>query len=273
MTQSGAPRLHRHDCAAIIEDKSGGFSVTMRRILFAIASLFLLPTALLAQGWGSIDLSIPMSNTGFILSQQIVTMTAPKAPFDGDKSDDAVPQSKRPVPRATGSSSLAVPVATSNSAAKLAMHYPVARRDDAERLFKQLLAAHGRLMQQFGVPQNDMASAVATFIAGSHAAYHDQLIEEAAFVALVDQMRVSLADNPALASATSAERRDAYEQLVILGMMTATTQMALSQNPDPGELQALRANMREAGRTYLRGYVGVDPDAIELGPRGMTLAR
>jgi hypothetical protein len=243
----------------------------MRRIFLVISSLVLLPTALLAQGWGSIDLSIPMANTGFILSQQIVTMTAPEANSDGDESDDSVSQPSPPVPSPTGGSPLAVPAATSNSAAKLAMHYPVAQRADAERLFKQLLDGHGRLMQQFGVPQNDMASAVATFIAGSHAAYHDQLIEEAAFVALVKQMRASLKDNAALASATPAERRDAYEQLVILGMMTATTQMALSQSPDRGDLQALRANMRAAGRGYLRGYIGVDPDASELGPKGMTL--
>lgn len=243
----------------------------MRRILFAISSLVLLPTALLAQAWGSIDLSLPMANSGFILSQQIVTMTAPKVTSDRGDSDKSVPPPKRPIPGATGGSALAVPAATSNSAAKLAMHYPVAQRAEAERLFKQLLAAHGRLMEQFGVPQNDMASAVATFIAGSHAAYHDQLIEEATFVALVQQTRTSLEDNSALASARPAERRDAYEQLVILGMMTATTQMALNQNPGRGDIQALRANMRAAGREYLRGYFGVDPDAIGLGPTGMTL--
>jgi hypothetical protein len=135
-----------------------------------------------------------------------------------------------------------------------------------------LLSGHGKLMQQCGIPKNDMAGAVAAFIAGSHSAYNDSDITEADFKALVEQMRGTLATNSAFAEASAADRRDAFEQLAILGVMAATMQMALKNNPQLPNADLIRASMRKSGGEYLRGYLGVSPDKVKLGPNGLSIA-
>lgn len=234
-------------------------------LLFVFA---LLPSPIAAQYWGSIDMSLPISNSQFILSQQIVTMSTPSlrdpdSVWTGRDEDESV--DKAP--------SLLVPTAPVNGGAKLASSYPPAQRQEAKRLFAELLAGHGKLMQQFGIARNDMAGAVAAFIAGSHAAYHDRDIDESDFQALVAQMRRTLAANPAFGAASPAERRNAFEQLAILGMMAATVQTALKENPQHPDADRIRANMRKSGGDYLRGFLSVSPDKVTLGPKGLSLAR
>lgn len=235
----------------------------MRRFLISTSFLLAVPAALYAQAWGSIDMSIPMANTGFILSQQIVTMTTP------DLQTTSEPEPAAPVDYRAMMVTRVDP-ARSLAPATLAQHYPAEKRKEAEKVFRQMLTTHRSVMQRFGVADNDLSGAVAAFIAGNYMAYNNADFADASFGPLVLQMRGSLANNAALAAATPAERQAAFEQLAILGMMSATTQIALKAEPGHVDAAVVEAKMRAAGERNLRQFLGVDPAQVRLTPTGIT---
>jgi hypothetical protein len=240
-----------------------------QRSIANLSALFLsltTPSAVYAQAWGSIDMSLPMANTGFILNQQIVTMSAPK-PSTNSTSEDVASSPT------SAASALLVPrvsLAESLTPAKLAENYPPNVRSQAERVFRDLLGKHSQLVSRFGIADNDMAGAIAVFIAGSYMAYHNTDFPDANFKPLVMQMRRTLANNPDFVKASPAAKRDAFEQLAILGMMSAATQLALQQSPATPNRAKIEANMREAGRGYLAKFLQVDPSRVQITSQGLS---
>lgn len=151
---------------------------------------------------------------------------------------------------------------------KLAAGYPAAQRAQAEALFMQTLEGYHRIESKFGLRRNDMAGAVAAFIAGNYVAYHDEPFPDANFGTLVRQMRDRMAGVEALRKASDAERQEMYEQLAILGTYMALTREALQKSPDPN----LKAGMKRSARTYLEQFLRIDPDRMRIGPEGLTVS-
>jgi hypothetical protein len=155
----------------------------------------------------------------------------------------------------------------STQARVLAAHYPPAQRAEAEKTFNTLLQGYGRIEQQFGVPRHDLAGAVAAFFAGSVMAYRNADFPDPYFKPLVAQMRTLLASNPGFVQASDAERQQMYEQMAIVGMFMATTQMALKQRPDP----VVAAQLRAVGQGYLEKFLQTDAERVRLTPQGLAL--
>ncbi len=240
----------------------------LRRFTIWTSLLLATPAGSYAQGWGAIDLSIPMANTSYIIGQQIVTMTAPHPKYapdeqTADDQDQADPVAEQAIMVAR------VDPARALAPTVLAQNYPAGKREQAEHVFRDMLAAHGSVMARFGLADNDLSGAVAAFVAGSYMAYHNVDFPDAYFEPLVTQMRETLENNTVLPSSTPAERRDAFEQLAILGMMSATTQMALKAEPGQAAAARIEANMRAAGERNLRQFLGVDPARVRLGANGV----
>jgi hypothetical protein len=63
------------------------------------------------------------------------------------------------------------------------------------------------------------------------------------------------------------ELRRSDEQLAIIGMFMATTQMGLKARPDA----ALAKSSRDAARGYLQQFLKGDVDRLALTPDGLTL--
>ncbi|MFN4191645.1 MAG: DUF6683 family protein [Tabrizicola sp.] len=154
------------------------------------------------------------------------------------------------------------------AAGMLAAHYPANRRGEAEAVFVELLSRYHQVEQQFGIPVGDLGGALAAFVAGNWMALNDKGFPDALFPPLVDQMRALLSAQPGLAEAPEADLRDMYHQLVIVGMLMASTQMGLQRAPDP----ATASRMHEAAGEYLRQMFKTDPDLLQLGPNGLDLA-
>lgn len=151
--------------------------------------------------------------------------------------------------------------------ARLAAHYPSAARDQAERLFNELLAGYGQVEQQYRIPKRDLAGAVASYIYGSYVAYRQVDLPDEYFEAVVRQMRQVLSARSELAQASPAERQESYEQFAILGMFMATTHLALKQTPQP----AAAANLRQAAKSHLEAFLKVDVDRIEITRQGLVI--
>lgn len=155
----------------------------------------------------------------------------------------------------------------SGQAKALAANYPEAGRADAEKAFSAMLQGYAKIEQQFGVPRHDLAGAVAAFFAGSYMAYRNTDFPDEHFKPLVDQMRQVLASNAGFAAASNADRQQMYEQMAIIGMFMATTQMALKAQPDP----QIAAKLRSVGQGYLEQFLKTDAARVEITPQGMVI--
>jgi hypothetical protein len=149
----------------------------------------------------------------------------------------------------------------------MAAHFPPSKRADVQRVYGDMLRQHPQLMKQLGVPSNDVACAVATFLAGSYMAFHEIDFPDQFFKPLYEQMRSTIASDRRFAEAGLAERRELYEELVIIGTYLAVTHEALRQRPDP----KISADMKAAAKDYLQQFLKVDANRVRLGEQGMTL--
>jgi hypothetical protein len=86
----------------------------------------------------------------------------------------------------------------------LAKGYPAEKQADVEKVFNLLLNAHRGVEKQFGLPQYDMAGALAMYIAGSYCAYHNVSLPDETIKVLADQIRGLLSGTAAVSAAPQA---------------------------------------------------------------------
>lgn len=182
---------------------------------------------------------------------------AVKAPASSVKTASA-PTTFKPVSVAAGQS----------VAHRMAAAYPAKAQAAAEDLFDTLLETHDEVQAQFGVPPNDLAGALASFIAGNWMAMNNVPFPDKNFQPLVRQMRSILEASPEFSDLTNAERQEIYQNLAINGMFMAAAQARLEDHPD----QAFEASMRAAGRSNLEEWLSADPSGLKINSKGLELA-
>lgn len=236
---------------------------SVRRLFFAAALTLLLPVQASAQ----VEMgSIPMWNTIGMLNQMSLDRTIAQTSARTNSAEDR--RATPPSPRSLApSGSTTIRIEGRRMPARMAQTYPAADRATAERVFDNMLTGYGQVARQLGVPQNDVAGAVAAFIAGSWMAYHDRDVSDADFPVLVAQMRGVLRSTPEFVNAPATNRQDLHEQLAILGTTMALTRAQLQRQLNP----ALSAHMRAAARSYLTGFLKTDPDRLVIDGKGLTI--
>jgi hypothetical protein len=150
---------------------------------------------------------------------------------------------------------------------KLALAYPAASRDQAQRFFEQTLDGYHKIESQFGLRRNDLAGAFAAFVAGNYIAYRDLPFPDQYFKPLVAQLRATIGEVGALRQASNTEKQEIYEHLAILGTYMALTRDALSKSPDP----KLSADMKAAARNYLQQLLKLDPERMQITAQGLVV--
>lgn len=179
---------------------------------------------------------------------------------------------KRPVGQARPATKEAAaltsaPIAAPVVPSKLAAHYPPERRARVEQYFKQLLVGYAQLEDKLGLPRNDLPGALASFFAGSYMAYADIAFPDEHYKPLLEQMRGILISDPGFSKVSKAAKQEIFEQLAIIGMMMATTQLALQKQPDA----QLRATMHDAAKGYLEKMLRTDADRVRIDARGLSI--
>lgn len=157
--------------------------------------------------------------------------------------------------------------ARSDVPAQMAAALPAEARADAQRTYQLMLDKHPQLMRQLGVPPYDVASAMATFVAGVYIAYRDVDFPDRHFQPLYRQLHDIVAAQPAFSRASDAQRRDMYERLAILGTFLALTRDALKQRPDA----QVSARLKAAARDYLQQFMQIDAERIQITEQGLRL--
>ncbi len=97
--------------------------------------------------------------------------------------------------------------------------------------------------------------------------YHGVDFPDEKFKPLVAQMQQVIGSTPEFAKASDAEKQEAYEQMAILGMFMAATQMALQQQPNP----QIAANLKQAGKGYLEQFLKTDADRVRITDKGLVI--
>lgn len=156
--------------------------------------------------------------------------------------------------------------ASTTAAREMAQAYPAAQREQAARTFETLLGKYREIEDRFGIRRGDIGGALAAFVAGNLMAMRQQPFPDAHFAALVRQMREAVASDPAYRRLDPVELRRSYEQLAIVGMFMAATQMALAQQPDEG----LRERSVTAARRYLATVIPGDLDRLQITADGLS---
>ena len=145
--------------------------------------------------------------------------------------------------------------------AVLAASADASKRADAERSYGQLLSAFDQVLDKSHLDHNDVAIAAALNIAIAYGAYHKAEVPDAAFVALVTQVRDALAASSTFASASMASKQDMYEGLAITGMLLAGS-MGAKLGDDA--IHAL-------AKSYLETILRTSADSIQISERGLRL--
>ncbi|MED5621626.1 DUF6683 family protein [Ideonella sp. BN130291] len=150
----------------------------------------------------------------------------------------------------------------------LAARYPTTQRAQIEQAFSESLRSYRQIEAKFGIPSNDVAGAVAAFLAGSYMAYRDVDFPDRNFSTLVAQMRNVLASNPAFQRASAAEKREVYEQMAIIGTFMAVTREALKRQPPNA---TVAQNFRESARANLEQFLKTDASRVTINEQGLVI--
>jgi hypothetical protein len=156
---------------------------------------------------------------------------------------------------------------TSGVARALAATYPEDRRAGAEQMFRDLLAGYARVETALGLPAGDLAGATALFVIGSYEALRGTAVDPAVYRPVIAQMRGAIQASVAFGKADAPARREAYEQLAILGMFVTAVRLELEKHPD----EKVARELRTAAGTYLSQLLGTDPDKIEISTAGVAI--
>jgi hypothetical protein len=156
---------------------------------------------------------------------------------------------------------------TSANARQLAQAMPTAQREQMAKVYLQSFDTWRQLERKLGLPANDVAGAVAAFIAGNYMAYRNVEVPDATYHRLVAQMRGALADSRGFARASPSDKRMLYEQMAMVGTFMAVARMSFQQKPNP----AAEQNFRESAAANLEAALKVPADQVRITDNGLTL--
>lgn len=156
---------------------------------------------------------------------------------------------------------------TSANARQLALAVPAGQREQMARVYLQSFDTWRQLERKLGLPANDVAGAVAAFIAGNYMAYRNVEVPDPTYLRLVAQMRSALADSRGFARASPSDKRMLYEQMAMVGTFMAVARMSFQQKPNP----AAEQNFRDAAAANLEAALKVPADQVRITDNGLTL--
>ena len=159
------------------------------------------------------------------------------------------------------------PVQVRQSATELAQRFPAQHRAAMTKAYEESFTFWQKLETQLGLAPNDVAAAVAAFIAGNYAAFMQQHVADADFKSLVLQMQGLLASNPAFMQSAPAAKRAMFEQLAMVGTFMVVYREHLNRQPSPGE----EVNFRNAAKANLEAALGLAVERLQIGPQGLVV--
>lgn len=215
-----------------------------------------------AQYWMSSDagMSLSIGAGNYLLSQQVLKSASKGASYGGT--------TRRPsLSKAALDTVRFAPTGSTAGLDTLVGFYPEQQQPQMRQVYQQLHSAYPQVARQIGVPTNDVASGLASFLAGSYMAYNNKNLSNDYVKPLADQFRNALASGGDMGRVSDADKQKLYDVMVMLGMLMATMQVQMQTNPDP----QLMAQMRQLGKGFLEGLLKVDADRVRITSAGLRV--
>lgn len=208
------------------------------------------------------SMSLSLGAGSFLLSQQVLKSASKGASYGG-----ATHTHRPSLSRAALDTVRFYPTGSTAGLDTLLSFYPEQERPQMRQVYQQLYNAYPQVARQIGVPTNDVASGLASFLAGSYMAYNNKNLSNDYVKPLANQFRNALASGGDMGRVSDADKQKLYDVLVMLGMLMATTQVQMQQQPDP----RVMAQMRQLGKGFLEGLLKVDADRVRITSAGLRV--
>ncbi len=163
----------------------------------------------------------------------------------------------------------AEPARVQAHARELAALVPPAQREALAQAYSQAFEGYLQLERKLGLPENDVANALAAFIAGNYMALNQVEVPDASFVRLAAQLREALPRNPGFSTMSGAAKRKLYEQSAMQGTFMAVARLAFLKQPQA----AAEQNYRAAARASLEAALKVPAEQIRIDAQGLHLGK
>lgn len=163
----------------------------------------------------------------------------------------------------------AEPARVQAHARELAALVPPAQREALAQAYSQAFEGYLQLERKLGLPENDVANALAAFIAGNYMALNQVEVPDASFVRLAAQLREALPRNPGFSAMSGAAKRKLYEQSAMQGTFMAVARLAFLKQPQA----AAEQNYRAAARASLEAALKVPAEQIRIDAQGLHLGK
>ena len=152
---------------------------------------------------------------------------------------------------------------------RLAQAHPAgAARGEAQALYERCLQHYREALRPQDAARgfDDVGAAAAYFVAANLMALTGQRPTPAALLQLERQLRRVMHTSTTFAELPATERQAYVEELALLAVLVGEAAVqAQSQGP------AAVAHVQRAARGYLQQLLGLNPDALTLGPKGLML--
>jgi hypothetical protein len=167
-----------------------------------------------------------------------------------------------PPPAARGVSTVAPrPPVSLHTAEMLARAYSPRQPGPLASVFGQSLDLFAQVAQKAQQPADDVAVALAFFVAANYAASKGEaLVADADFPRLAAQMRSSLSGSGAFQQADARTKRETFEQLAMVGMFVYLAKLEFDKNPASEPAQ----QFRQHARANLASVLGTTADRVVL---------
>lgn len=135
-------------------------------------------------------------------------------------------------------------------------------------MFEELIVAFNRrVVAQYGIPRNNLASGMAMALAGGWSAYTGRPFPDAAVKPLVAQFDRAMQADAAISAMPVRDKVMAYHLMVGAGMWLLALQIDLGGRPDG----AHAARLNQLGGDFLQSLVGVAPTRLRFDTQGLHI--
>lgn len=178
------------------------------------------------------------------------------------------PQDATTAPAAGVSTLAPPPPQPLHTAETLARAYAPKQPGPLKSVFEQSLDLFAKAAQKAQQPADDVAVALAFFIATNYSASSGQpLLPDADFPRLAARMRTSLSGSRAFQNADAKTKRATFEQLAMVGMFMHLAKLELDKNPTSEAAQ----HFRNHAKANLASVLGVPADRVVLSQGTLAL--
>lgn len=151
---------------------------------------------------------------------------------------------------------------------QLARMYPREQFYQRTKQYRLIVESFNENVEKlYGVPPNNLATAMTVALAGAYSAYHNKSFPDAWVKRLYRQMEERLLEDPRLAKRSVGQKATDYQVMVGVGMVLLLTQAELQKTPNA----AAQAQLRRTGGDALRALAGANPDQVQLSSSGLRV--